>query len=547
MTPEAPRPQKKVAAQAWMGARSADILVVGAITIAGLLMRLPALGLGYWRDEGSTYFDVVPNSLAEMVHRVIYTELSPFGFFLLMYSWAHTIGVEGVLFKIPVLIIGVLLIPAVFMLASSLGSRAVAYTAALVAMISPAAVTFSQEVRPQIVAALLATLTVAAYFKMIGAKDVRPWVLTSFVAGGTALVYVQYTGVLLIFFLGLCSAYLIVQRRADLWPHLAGFAIIGALCLPWLPIMLDHHSVGLPGAGKVDPSNIPFNFLNNLVILLSGPLQGGHRVLMELAILLALAGAAYFIRSFGATTDVKPLVLLGAVALFAFLEAVVIAPVPRYLFIVAPLAWIILALAIVSGFRWAWRLEGAALRAIAIAFLGAALIAGTVLDAHYSLALGQQPKSGVPSLIAFLRSKNLEPSFYVVTPDYIASSVGFYTRNDPTVHLYGFAHWSHPEISTLRGQAALWGSPTIVAEIEAQIKALPRKDGDVFAVVAQEALTQHGGVHTEKSNVFVSDLLKQYHLVGYEKFPGKYESVALYLLATKPHVQSRTDGHVVKG
>jgi hypothetical protein len=338
---------------------------------------------------------------------------------------------------------------------------------------------------------------------------------------------VQYTGLLLIVFFGLCSAYLIARRRINLWINVAAFASIVLLFLPGLPVMLDQRSVGIPGAGKVDPSSIATYFLDNLVILF--PFQVGHRILWALVPLLVIAGAVYFMRSFRAIADVKPLVLFGAVILLALCEAVVIAPVARYLFIVGPFAWIVTAIGIVSAFEWAWKLERSAPPKAIIALLGVAVAIGSAVDLQYSLSLGSQPKSGVPALIAFLHEKKIQPSFYIVTPDYIASSVGYYTRNESVVHLFGFAHWDHPEISTLRGQAALWSDQAIVAKIEGQIKTLPRTKGDIFAVVAQEAMTQHGSVHTEKSNVLVRDLLKQYRLAGYERFPGKYESVALYL------------------
>ncbi|MDQ6767139.1 MAG: hypothetical protein M3Z41_04965, partial [Candidatus Eremiobacteraeota bacterium] len=71
---------------------------------------------------------------------------------------------------------------------------------------------------------------------------------------------------------------------------------------------------------------------------------------------------------------------------------------------------------------------------------------------------------------------------------------------------------------------------TIVAETEDRIRALPRNAGDIFALVAKEGATRNGTVDFEKSNLLVSDLLKQYHLVDYRQFPGLYESVSLYLL-----------------
>jgi hypothetical protein len=71
------------------------IYLVSGLMLLGLLLRLPSLSLGLWRDEGSTYFDVLPSDLGKLIETVIYSELNPPGFYLIMHQWMQYIGHFG--------------------------------------------------------------------------------------------------------------------------------------------------------------------------------------------------------------------------------------------------------------------------------------------------------------------------------------------------------------------------------------------------------------------------------------------------------------------
>ncbi len=99
-----------------------DIYLISSLMLLGLLLRLPSLSLGLWRDEASTYFDALPAGLGEVVRTVIRSELNPPGFYLIMHQWMCWFGAEEIVLKLPALIFGLLLIAATYGLGRVIGS-----------------------------------------------------------------------------------------------------------------------------------------------------------------------------------------------------------------------------------------------------------------------------------------------------------------------------------------------------------------------------------------------------------------------------------------
>jgi hypothetical protein len=115
------------------------IYLVSGLMLLGLLLRLPSLCLGLWRDEGSTYFDALPSDLGKLIETVIYSELNPPGFYLIMHQWMQWFGSQEVVFKLPALFFGLLLIPATYgvgRVLSSHGAGAITATITTFAILS---------------------------------------------------------------------------------------------------------------------------------------------------------------------------------------------------------------------------------------------------------------------------------------------------------------------------------------------------------------------------------------------------------------------------
>jgi len=148
------------------------------------LLRLPFLRLGLFRDEGSTYFDALPTTPGEVVRTVILCELNPPGFFLIMHQWMRWFGSQEIIFKLPALIFGLVLIAATYGLGRVVGSRTTALLAALFATLASAAVYYSQEARPYTLSALLSWLSVLLYCQAIRSKRQIPYLLGFVVCAG---------------------------------------------------------------------------------------------------------------------------------------------------------------------------------------------------------------------------------------------------------------------------------------------------------------------------------------------------------------------------
>jgi 4-amino-4-deoxy-L-arabinose transferase-like glycosyltransferase len=135
--------------------------------LIGLLLRLPGLGLGLWRDEAVTYFDARPETLAGLIQAVAHSELNPPGFFMIMHRWMQTFGASEVVFKLPALMFGLLLIPVTYGLGLAAGAARAGLMAAAVTALAPEAIYYSQEARPYTLTALLCCVVVLFYLRAL--------------------------------------------------------------------------------------------------------------------------------------------------------------------------------------------------------------------------------------------------------------------------------------------------------------------------------------------------------------------------------------------
>ena len=83
-----------------------DGLAIVLFTAVGLALRLPLLTRGIWRDEGSTYADVLAPSLGAMLAHLPVTELTPPLYFIVMFYWTRAAGTSEVALHVPSLIFG---------------------------------------------------------------------------------------------------------------------------------------------------------------------------------------------------------------------------------------------------------------------------------------------------------------------------------------------------------------------------------------------------------------------------------------------------------
>ena len=524
-----------------------DIYVVSGLVLIGLLLRLPSLRLGLWRDEAYTYFDALPVHLGEVFNRITYTEFNPPGFYLIMNQWIQWFGAGEISLKLPPLLFGVLLIPATYLLGRVVSSRGTGVAAAAITTFAPASVYYSQEVRTYTLAALLCCCTVTAYCQALTRKS-HPGYLAGFVVCATLLLHVHYAGFLVLGSLAMLTLvhwwYRVEPVR--LLRFVLAFGIIFLLFTPWLQSFFVQLQTGTPYDVQQIWWKRPLVFLDNIFFYSYSPLyrpKGYYKLLQ-----IVLAGLAVFalgmgtFQIFSKSRESPPqwsiflnpsVAIVGACFVLYTAMLAALSRHGRYMFPIAPLAWVLYGSWLLALFQYVknhWiGSHSQVMRRVAFGVFIGLLIA---LHVPHVL-LGSVEKSGVKSLAADLGRQLPEKTFYLVSPDYLAATFGYYFAQY-LVRFYGFARWERPEIWTAQGYAALWDNPTVVAETIQRIRDEAQKDYQRLAVIFENAKSS-GQMNYSRGQELLSSLKQTYPLLEKKEYPGRIESVTLYIFSLTPH------------
>jgi 4-amino-4-deoxy-L-arabinose transferase-like glycosyltransferase len=241
--------------RAQVGSRAGDSrrvwLLVGAITLIGLLLRLPSFGDSLFGDEVGAYWIVTARSFGQVIHLLSghSPELNPPFWFVLAWVSEKLFGNSAGALKLVSLLAGTATIPLTYVLGRiTLSVRAGVVAAALVAL-SPFLIFYSTEARPYAVLVLLCVLSTIALVCALRTRDRRWWGLYALFACGVA--YTHFTGV---FLLGAQFLWALIAypraRRALVVSTAAG--AIGFL--PWLPNLIrTARSPGTKLYGVLEP------------------------------------------------------------------------------------------------------------------------------------------------------------------------------------------------------------------------------------------------------------------------------------------------------
>jgi len=517
------------------------IYLVSGLMLLGLLLRLPSLSLGLWRDEGSTYFDVLPSDLGKLIETVIYSELNPPGFYLIMHQWIQWLGSQEVVFKLPAFFFGLLLIPATYGVGRVAISRGAGVIAAAIATFAPDTIYYSQEARPYTLTALLCCLVVLFYCKALVSKH-QIWYLLAFVFCTYLLLYVQYTGLLLVVSLGINTLYLLLSRVANFrFVRFAiAFGIIFLLFTPWLQAFLTHLHTGTPWNVKEPWQIRPKLFLGNIMSTIplisgTGKKAGLFLVLFAMGVeakqLLFPAGKSS-LRGIAPPNASKVTLVMCFLLTAAMLS--VLSYGGRYMMPFAPFAWAIFGSWLIALFQYldrCWTSQSSRFsQQLAVLLLILLLI---LPNSIYALSLGNGDKSGIRSLAANFQGNQEEKTFYLLSPDKFGPTFGYYFAQHP-VEFYGFARWHRPEIFSPIGYAELWNSPTLISDMEQRIQNKIQQGYRRLALI-QESATIPADIGplrtTSRANKFLSRLRQTYTLLEKTDYPGIKESVTLYLFS----------------
>ena len=235
-------------------------MLVGALSVVGVLLRLRIAHQTLFADELSTYWIVTGRSLGGVWsivgHRYPWgatTEISPPLYF--MAAWLTTqLGHAAELVRGPSLLAGALSIPVIYLLGRRTVGRRAALVATALTALSPFMIYYSAEARPYALMMLLVMVSTLAMLAAVDDGRARWWVL--YAVASCAAVYAHYT----------CVFVLGAQLVWVMWAHpelrrpalLANVAAIAGV-LPWAPGMINQlNSTTTAIFSALSPFTVPY-------------------------------------------------------------------------------------------------------------------------------------------------------------------------------------------------------------------------------------------------------------------------------------------------
>lgn len=228
-------------AREWVADHRDQVALVGLCVLATVIRLATSRGL--WVDEAISVRQAqLP--FREMIADVRVSDVHPPLHHAILWLDVRVFGTSELAARLPSLVAGVLLVPALRWVGEVVYDRRTGWVAACFAVVAPFCVWYSQEARMYSMFMLFATLAIGAQVQALRRGSRADWLLYS---GATAaLVWTQYFAVLPIMVQQLAFAVAVWRRRGDR-PALsrllrgwgASAALVIAAVLPLLPILHD--------------------------------------------------------------------------------------------------------------------------------------------------------------------------------------------------------------------------------------------------------------------------------------------------------------------
>ena len=207
--------------------------LVGALTLLGLVLRLPSFDDSLWGDELATNFLVHGFGAGDVLSLVRDgKEATPPLFFLLTWLTKGVDGSEGL--RLVSLLAGLATIPLTYLLGiRTVGTAAGVVAASLVAL-APFQIFYSTEARAYSLMMLFCLLACLALLIALESGGPAWWI--AYALSVAAALYTHYTS---IFVLGALFGWALVTRSSAWKPLFASTVGAALLFAPWVPEFLD--------------------------------------------------------------------------------------------------------------------------------------------------------------------------------------------------------------------------------------------------------------------------------------------------------------------
>lgn len=309
--------------------RRTALLILAALIVAGLALRL-AVTRGIWLDEAITIHQA-HLSIHDLFRSLYFGDRQPPLYHLTLWLTIRAFGDGEFAVRLPTLIAGTLVIPALYALGRELYDRRTGLIAAAFATASPLLVWYSQEVRMYTFATLFGLLALLTQLRVIRKPTMGNW--AAYILATAALLWSHYFGLLLIAVQQLIFVAVLVHRKRNgepVKPLALGFAYSAAiLVMQLVPLgVFLHHQYQSTSAAAGSPSGTyePLSFyavLANMAWVLWGYQPNGTTELLAAMWPLFLLVSLVLLGRGGSrqtlilgTVAIAPVVILIIVSLF---------------------------------------------------------------------------------------------------------------------------------------------------------------------------------------------------------------------------------------
>ncbi len=217
--------------------RNTALLVLAGIIAAGLALRL-AIPRGIWLDEAISIHQA-HLSLHDMFENLQYADRHPPLHHLALWVTVRVFGDGELAVRLPSLIAGTLVIPAMYLLGKELYDRRTGLVAAAFGAASPLLIWYAQEARMYAFVTLFGLLAVLTQLRAIRDGSVLNWAL--YILATAALLWSHYFGLLLIGVQQLIFVGVLIHRRRTGEPSrplLLGFGYsLAVLAIQLVPLI----------------------------------------------------------------------------------------------------------------------------------------------------------------------------------------------------------------------------------------------------------------------------------------------------------------------
>jgi 4-amino-4-deoxy-L-arabinose transferase-like glycosyltransferase len=488
-----------------------DRVIVAGLTLAALVVRvLLAMRGGLWRDEALFLFVERSKSLAAMMDFVRMHESHPPLFYLLMRGWLRIAGDSDAAALVLPLVFGILTVPAIYAVGSSLLSKRVGLLAAALATFSPALAEHSALVRPYSLLPLLSLVSAYTLIKGIESGRRRVWVAYSLVT--LAMLYTHNWAWLVLGGEWVAVAVVLLkpfarERRQVLQEWALSQVLIAVGYVSWLPTLIyqARHAGKAPSllnlrSEPIVSIGVAASQLVQATILAYTPVDSGSvtetakRWFIALPMILLVADQflrarrvhrgepevhenrdaenGRHIRTTMTVLVVAPLAAwFAALALSSRSELMI----PRCLVMLAPALLLVLAI-------WLERPRTGAMLALS----RAAILA---FFATYGLALynlANAPKSNARELAPVVARRTQQSDLVIIAPEWLASSFNRYYK--PDVEQIDFPAVGKEGAVDFAGVLSRMIDPAAAARAEARIIEARRSGRRVWLIIEGDRL-----------------------------------------------------------